>query len=272
MESHMLSGGTSRKMLGVPVYLEAKAQLSLSSNSRSDDGPLASGFPAAESSFELHQMSLETALDNQQTMEESKPLVPKELNDMRHDKESFLLRKLKQDWDNYTWSKFMFSIPKRLIQTALHPLSKLSETAGNSVDPGDLRVAIFFAESDRMDREILYFLSVVAILFGWFHLVPSFFLHYSSPMEMWLWKISAAFITAQPLLTGIVLASITGLQAINQFLPISTVNFLAGLVTALVPLYIVSRLALIILAFLALRDLPENAHHTIDWISSIPHL
>ncbi len=40
----------------------------------------------------------------------------------------------------------------------------------------------------------------------------------------------------------------------------------------LLPLYIIARVALIVLAFLSLRDLPKTALDAIDWISSIPHL
>ncbi len=44
------------------------------------------------------------------------------------------------------------------------------------------------------------------------------------------------------------------------------------LIFSLTPVYVAARLALIVLSFLSLRDLPENTLRTIDWISSIPHL
>ena len=166
----------------------------------------------------------------------------------------------------------MFLISKRLIQAVLHPLSKLSEFGGDTVQTGDLRVPMFFADARRIDLEdFAYFLGVVATLFGCIHLVPSFFLHYASPVEMWLWQISAAFITVQPLLAGIGVF-VLGTHIIKRkYHPDVILSAVFGLFKALIPLYIVSRLALIILAFLSLRDLPVNAHHTIDWISSIPH-
>ena len=220
-------------------------------------------------------MSSETAANNRQMTEESEYcLVPNTLNDARHDEASFLPRKLEEDWDDHTCGKLMFLISKRLIQAVLHPLSKLSEFGGDTVQTGDLRVPMFFADARRIDLEdVAYFLGVVATLFGCIHLVPSFFLHYASPVEMWLWRISAAFITVQPLLgSGVGIFGGIFTDMIGEYLPYVIVNAVSTLFIASLPLYIVSRLALIVLAFLSLRDLPVSAHHTIDWISSIPHL
>ena len=151
----------------------------------------------------------------------------------------------------------------------LHPLDKISGGVETSdyVRREDLRVSMFFAELLRDFGDVYYFVGAVATLFGVVHLVPSFFLHYPSPTEMLLWRISAVFITIQPLFTVLFL-----LCRDNSLLPEWIRTIIIVLTALSLPLYIVARLTLIILSFLSLRDLPENAHHTIDWISSIPHL
>ncbi len=114
-----------------------------------------------------------------------------------------------------------------------------------------------------------YTWGVVAILFGSVHLIPAFFLAYPSHGEKWLWRISGVLITVQPL-TLLAAGSIqtTPGSYFHYFIDYPF-TLLSG---SLTPLYIIARVALIILAFLSLRDLPYTALVAIDWISSIPHL
>ncbi len=135
------------------------------------------------------------------------------------------------------------------------------------VHEGDLRVPMFFGEPGVVD-ESAHFLGVIAVSFGLVHLVPSFFLQSPLRTTILLWRISAAFITGQTLVTLLVRSMRNILVSSSQWILVP-VGILFGLTF---PLYIVARLALIILAFISLRDLPENTFLTIDWISSIPHL
>ncbi|KJA18687.1 hypothetical protein HYPSUDRAFT_205206 [Hypholoma sublateritium FD-334 SS-4] len=233
-----------------------------------DDKPAAPSSSETESGIELPQMHMEMVSSSLVT-KELDYFVSKNLTDARPHKLSHLVRKLKDEWDSSPGYQLLLLIPYRLIQGVLRPISKLGESKSDYVGKGDLRVPIFFAEPAG-DSKTAVFLSVVATLFGCAHLVPSFFLHYLSPTEMWLWRISAAFITVQPFFAGLYLYYVDSKTGLN--LPDWVENICTGLILGASPLYVVARLALIILAFVSLRDLTGNALSGIDWISSIPHL
>ncbi len=126
---------------------------------------------------------------------------------------------------------------------------------------------MFFAEpmTSSADTYTDIFLYVISALFGCVHLVPSFFIQYPSNKEMWLWRISAVIITAVPVIS-------MAFRFLYDSVPNWITILLAVPLSFLMLLYIAARLVLIILSFLSLHHLPENAYHTIDWISSIPHL
>ncbi len=180
------------------------------------------------------------------------------------------MRKLKEDWCSSNYAKLIFLIPYRLIQGVLRPLHKLTQASHGYVHKGDLRVPMFFSEPHWGTYNTWIFVIVITTPFGCVHMVPSFFFT-SSSTETWLWRISAAFITFQPFFSLVFEAAFGTLsqhvQVSDSFLfPVGTV-MLASL-----PLYIFARLALIVLSFLSLRDIPHKAHCNIDWISSVPHL
>ncbi len=149
-------------------------------------------------------------------------------------------------------------------------MNKLSEAQYGYVRRGDCRVPLFYAEplESHTYTSTIRYLSVVAMLFGSVHLIPSFFLAYPSHGEKWLWRISAALITVHPLTA---LASSFQPKPSSYLYLFIQYPFMA-LIGLLLPLYIIARVALITLAFLSLRDLPHTALFAIDWISSIPHL
>ena len=258
--------------IGVPVYLEAKTPLSTNYRNKNiinGDKPLERSDSEAESSigFDRPQIIKETASNNQ--VIDWEHLVSEKLADARLRKPAFLARKLKKDWNSSTRIELFFLIPYRFILGVLRPLNKLKRAKSDYVHNGDLRVPIFFAEPVRDLKNIVTLVGVVAALFGGVHLVPSFFLHYLSHAELWLWRISAAFITFQPVYTLLFFYARDKMDSALHY----WIEFILDIMLAVsLPLYIVARLALIILALLSLRHLPDNAHRAIDWISSIPHL
>ena len=248
--------------VGVPVYLEMKATPPNSLDSK----PVEPSTSKTQSGIELHQMGTESPSNNQVT-EELGRLVPKNLADTDFRGKSFLGRKFKEDWDSSSGIELLFLIPYRLIEGVFRPFMKLSGSPHDYVHEGDLRVPMFFGEPGAVD-ESAHFLGVIAVSFGLVHLIPSFFLQSPLRTTILLWRISAAFITGQTLVTLLVRSMRHIIVSSSEWIVIP-VGILFGLTF---PLYIVARLALIILAFVSLRDLPENAFLTIDWISSIPHL
>ncbi|KDR70364.1 hypothetical protein GALMADRAFT_144669 [Galerina marginata CBS 339.88] len=136
------------------------------------------------------------------------------------------------------------------------------------------------------DLVALNFLPFVGILFGAIHCAGWNF-SFPSLFETYIWRLSSALITCVPLMI-LLLEIYCGLQVWfgdNFFVPKSLVdNFLVRIIqdfllisivviTALVLLYyIVARLALLVVAFTTLRDLPPGALAAVEWTSFLPHI
>ncbi len=250
--------------VGVPVYLEAKVQLSR--NSPNDNSP------EPESGIELSQINADVALNNNnRTTEELEQLVPQELEDTAS-KSSFLSRKLKDDWEHSTWVKLMFpiTIPYRLIQAVIRPLVKLHQAECDYVHEGDLRVPMFFAEPVKHRYNIRFFEAIVSTIFFFVQLIPSYLVDFSYSHETTvLWWVCLTVISFGHIsLVIIVDANVSMLPYLPrrvQFIPYLFV--MVG-----IPLYMICRVALIVISILSFWYLSEAAYQTIDWISSIPHL
>ncbi|KJA18689.1 hypothetical protein HYPSUDRAFT_69749 [Hypholoma sublateritium FD-334 SS-4] len=234
-------------------------------NSRENESA-APSTPERQADIELLRIDAETATPNEIT-EELGYLVPKNITDARLHKRSFLVRKLKEDWGPSPGIDLLFFIPYRLTTAFFHPFIKLCGASYDYVREGDLRVPMFFGEP-AITNESAHFIGMIATVFGLVHLVPSFFLHDYPHTTLLLWRISAAFITVQSIFTS----SVSYMRDMMMSSPSWLVVSIGLLLGVSYPLYIVARLALIILAFVSLHDLPPNAYLTIDWISSIPHL
>lgn len=165
-----------------------------------------------------------------------------------------------------------FSTSKHIVFKAFSRLRKIVAIDHASVRLGDFRVPMFHAErrigwlllDGGLEHRITY-LSTVCLLFGCAHFIPSFFLHFPSRTEMWLWRISAGVITTQPAVTLLIFPNMRKVG--NIPLKIHALVVMHG-----APLYMIARITLIILSLLSLRHLPDDAFFTIDWVSSILHL
>ena len=85
---------------------------------------------------------------------------------------------------------------------------------------------------------------------------------FPTSQERLAWRICSATTTALPALSALLLILIVWLE--------STVLLLIAFFTIAV-VYIIGRIALIVLAFMALRALPADAFQTVDWNNYIPH-
>lgn len=241
--------------VGVPVYLEinSKAAKTHPLNTEPVDG---ASITKPKSGIELPHIDTDSMTES--------------IRD-----QSYLPRKLKEDWSSSTGIQILWTVLCRIIVGFSRPLSKLSGPGYEYVRKGDLRVSMFFAEpkENGMLASGSSFILIISTLFGCAHLIPSFFIEYPSRTEMWLWRIFGTLITAQPSLLLIVSRlDLEGMSSAGLFkrliiLPVISLPAILG-----IPLYLFSRLALITLAFLSLRILPPNAHLTIDWLGFIPHL
>jgi len=134
------------------------------------------------------------------------------------------------------------------------------------------RFDTFYPAEWADESEVFSILIVVAITvaFGGIHCIGWSFT-FPSSMERTFWRLASLSITCVP----VVCVPFSGVGiAFDKFLLKNRFNDLC-LTLAWVPLvslYIISRLSLLILAFLCLRSLPPAAFHVVHWTSFIPHV
>jgi len=114
-----------------------------------------------------------------------------------------------------------------------------------------------------------FLVATITLVFGGIHCIGWIF-DFPSSIERTFWRVTSLSITSIPILLFplIVLAAIVGdvikLGYGNSFSPI--------IVILLLFIYVLSRLALLVLPLLSLRSLPPAAFHVIHWTSIIPHV
>jgi len=144
----------------------------------------------------------------------------------------------------------------------------------NGVPDNDItRVPTFYSPEE--EKEVIDFqpsfwtmMGVVA-LFGAIHFIPWSFT-FPTAAERWLWRVSAILITAVPLLLAFL--TIMSDRFSNHILK-GIITISAGiLVIIFIPLYMVSRVILLILALTLLRSLPPTALLELKWSEFFPHI
>jgi len=113
--------------------------------------------------------------------------------------------------------------------------------------------------------------SIITVLFGAIHCFAWSF-HFPSHTEQLLWRIASVITAALPVIWGVVytLSLMDDLE--NQEgkrIHLKTIYTLSSIV---VPLYLIARLILLVLAFTTLRSLPVAAYETVYWTTFIPHI
>ena len=150
-------------------------------------------------------------------------------------------------------------------------------TTGDSVlNTADIKVPTFFS-TEREGDEIAYVICtpVVGVVFGGIHCIGWFF-DFPSSYEALLWRVSSAVLTGIAFILPIFLAfggfyllknlnCSTGSDRLRFFLAV----FLSIL---LLLVYVVSRLLLLVEAFMSLRHLTPGMHAVVKWTSFIPHI
>ncbi|KAF8187997.1 hypothetical protein BJ912DRAFT_1059556 [Pholiota molesta] len=173
-------------------------------------------------------------------------------------KESWLRRSLRQEMQGHAHSpSLLWRLPSRILHALSRPLIKMADN--NTVTK--MRVGMFY-RARNSGIEAGYVTYAIGTLFGSVHLIPSWSLHFSSRQEMWLWRVSAIIITAEPVLIGVCV------YFDQVFLKFVFKNFMyIGAI-----LYPIARIVLLTLSLTALRSLPPGALQTIEWTTFIPHL
>jgi hypothetical protein len=119
-------------------------------------------------------------------------------------------------------------------------------------------------------RFSVFLVIIITVAFGGIHCIGWSF-NFPSIIEQTLWRVASLSITGVPILFFplVVLAGqVDEVLFRGQF-----GNFFFGLTYLLIlSLYVLSRLALLVLPLLSLRSLPPAAFHVVHWTSIIPHV
>ena len=135
---------------------------------------------------------------------------------------------------------------------------------------GDMKIPTFYVDSESAgdgDRAFLvgffFCMPVVGGVFGGIHCVGWFF-DFPSSAEAMLWRVSSAVLTGIALLTPIIGFFLAILSTVREY-------FGLALSAIIILVYVVSRLLLIVEAFISLRHLTPGMLALVKWTSFIPH-
>jgi hypothetical protein len=129
---------------------------------------------------------------------------------------------------------------------------------------GPLRVPTFYSYTGSIGDRLVFGVCV-SVLFGLIHCV-AWYDEFPSSLERWGWRISAIIISVVPPL----LLSLFTVGRMGIVKELSVI--FAILRESLACVYIMSRIALLVLPLIALRALPPGAYVDLDWATAIPHI
>ena len=135
--------------------------------------------------------------------------------------------------------------------------------------PNQFSVPTFYAPPSPNDKHAILIGLFVGILFGGIHCVAWSFDFPSIP-EKYIWRTSAATITAVPLIFFVIVENVRMQTTDDCFHYFSGLRILT--VCFAIILYCISRAALVVLPILSLRCLPQEAFIDFQWSSFIPHI
>jgi len=156
-----------------------------------------------------------------------------------------------------------------------HFLSLLDDNSDQIPNDDFTRVPTFYSPIDK--QGLLWFrfsgctmVGVIA-LFGAIHFIP-WLSTFPTAAERWLWRVSAILITGGPLLTFSIFLILLSEWASNTILESVVENLALFSLTMLIPVYIVSRVILLILPLIVLRNLPSTALLELKSSEFFPHI
>jgi hypothetical protein len=141
-----------------------------------------------------------------------------------------------------------------------------------TLEDKSLRVPTFYSSySDHAhdDNKPTVPMICVATVFGAIHCIAWSF-HFATLQERWVWRISAILVSGLPI-PVILFAYFSETEANTTWKELWLI-FSSLLFFFLISLYLIARLALLVLPFIALRALPPSAYVQLDWVSFLPHI
>jgi hypothetical protein len=136
---------------------------------------------------------------------------------------------------------------------------------------GDMRVPTFYSTEKEGEIASVCCVPVVGVVFGGIHCIGWFF-DFPSSVEAMLWRVSSAVLTGIAFLFPIILAFV-GLFFLEIFSGLGhRRQFIIVIFSIILQVYVVSRLILLVEAFISLRHLTPGMLALVKWTSFIPHI
>jgi hypothetical protein len=126
----------------------------------------------------------------------------------------------------------------------------------------------FVGKNEDKDQRVKAFdgALVISMVFGGIHCI-GWLLSFPSHTEQLLWRVSSIAITGVPLFIAVMVFIEAMFHDIPDIVQALTILFLLSPIP-----YLLARVALLVLAFMALRSLPHSALQTVQWTTFIPHV
>ena len=145
----------------------------------------------------------------------------------------------------------------------------LAMIGGPDSRAGDMKIPTFYASKSKSESAgesvaIVICMPVVGVVFGGIHCAGWFF-DFPSSAEAMLWRVSSAVLTGIAFLSPIIIFFFAFLSVIQEYF-----GAVVGVIFLLV--YVVSRLLLLVEAFISLRHLTPGMLALVKWTSFIPHI
>ena len=148
----------------------------------------------------------------------------------------------------------------------------LSILGTNDFNTGDMKLPTFYSTDPHSNRDkelgsSAIFMSVVGVLFGGIHCARWLF-NFPSSDEAMLWRVSSVVLTGIPFLIPLLVYLFAAVLP-GKF---QSPGFTIPVFTIILLVYVVSRLLLLVEAFISLRHLTPGMLALVKWISFIPHI
>ena len=137
-----------------------------------------------------------------------------------------------------------------------------------------MKVPTFYSTASKGNDEAVFnFMCVVGVVFGGIHCAGWFF-NFPSSDEAMLWRVCSVVLTGIAFLLPLLIVLLSFFHDIFNYHGYGKgwVYFHIALLTIILLVYVVSRLLLIVEAFISLRHLTPGMLALVKWTSFIPHI
>ena len=168
----------------------------------------------------------------------------------------------------------VFAIPGIFLY--LRWFAMMFATDNSEIGDGDMKIPTFYAaEPDKFENgevvAIVICMPVVCVVFGGIHCAGWFF-DFPSSAEAMLWRVSSGVLTSIAFLFPILSMSVFTLFGDSITRTHERWYFTLALLSIFLQLYVMSRLLLLVEAFISLRHLTPGMLALVKWTSFIPHI